>query len=91
MPFCTENSTPTQLPARLNSSDALSVAPKTYWATTGVVLNHMMNSADQVKNCASASRFITGGIPAKSPTTWPSRVAPRPALAMAMATALAMP
>jgi hypothetical protein len=29
----------------------------------------MMNSADQLKNCTSARRFISGGMPAKSPTT----------------------
>jgi hypothetical protein len=28
----------------------------------------MINSADQLKNWATARRFITGGMPAKSPT-----------------------
>ena len=33
-----------------------SAEPKNTCATTGVVLIHMMNSADQLKNCTSASR-----------------------------------
>ena len=32
----------------------------------------MMNSADQLKNCATASRFITAGMPEKSPTIFAS-------------------
>ena len=69
----------------------MSVLPKTYCVTTGVVLIHMMNSADQLKNCTSASRFITGGMPAKSPTMLESMLAARPCFAIEIATELSAP
>ena len=69
----------------------MSVLPNTYWVTTGVVLIHMMNSADQLKNCTSASRFITSGMPAKSPTMLDSILALRPCLASAMPMPLMTP
>ena len=37
--------------------------PKKYCATTGVVLIHMMNKADQLKNWTRASFFMIGGMP----------------------------
>ena len=51
----------------------------------------MMNSADQLKNCTSASRFITSGMPEKSPTMLDSMLADWPLRAMEMPIALSRP
>ena len=51
----------------------------------------MMNNADQLKNCTSASRFMTGGMPEKSPTRLPSMPVPPPRLASVIASADSAP
>jgi hypothetical protein len=51
----------------------------------------MMNSADQLKNCATANRFMISGMPEKSPTMWLSMLVVLPPLASVIAMMLASP
>jgi len=51
----------------------------------------MMNSADQLKNCTSASRFMIGGMPEKSPTIFASMFAVAPRRASQIPAAVANP